>query len=153
MIKIVLIIILSMVAFILVLVGVGFLISSLYFYFLTIVASKTLAALFCGAAFLLIAILLLLIAVLIKSSLFKFKAPKLQAKLKSITDDPAAEALNIVKEYPFRSAFVAVTSGFVLGLCPKLRDSLIEGVTTYMQTGSVADSLKSMKSKEDDASC
>ena len=147
--KVGLMIILSVVALILVLAGVGFFISSLYFYLVNAFHNSAIAASFCGLALLLIAILLLLIVVLIKSSLFKFKAPKLRQKLAEIKNDPSAEALNLVKEYPFRSVFVAIGSGFLLGFCPKLRDGLIDGVATYLNTGSLAESLKSMKSKEE----
>ncbi|MBS0351823.1 MAG: hypothetical protein JSR33_11700 [Proteobacteria bacterium] len=147
MIKIILIVILSIIALILTLVGTGFFISALYFYFLSLVHSKALATLCCGGAFLIIAILLLLLAMVIKSTLFKVKVPKkLQQKYQDVTTDPAGEALNLVQHYPFRTLAAALTSGLVLGFFPKVRDSLIEGISTYLKTGSVADSLKSLKS-------
>ncbi len=148
--KIGLIILFLVVAFIMVLVGVGFFISTLYLYLLALVHSSILATLFCGAAFFVIAILLLLMAVLIKSQLFKIKAPKLKAKIEAVQEDPAGEALNLVHHYPFRSALVAISSGFLLGFFPKLRDKVIDGVVTYAKTGSIAESLKSLKSDEED---
>lgn len=146
--KIILMIALSVVALILIIVGVGFFISSLYLYLVTAFHNTTLATFFCGLAIILLAILLLLVVLLIKSSLLKFKAPKfqqVQEKIEEIKGDP----LHLVQQYPFRSAFIAVASGFVVGFCPKLRDSLIDGVSAYLNTGSVAESLKAMKSKED----
>jgi hypothetical protein len=148
--KIGLIIILSVIALILIIVGVGFFISSLYLYLAAAFNDSKLATFFCGLALLLIAILLLLIAILIKAKLFKFKAPKVKAKLEAIRDNPGAEALHLVQKYPFRSAFVALGSGFLLGFSPKLRDSLIDGAATYLNTGSLAESLKSMKSGVED---
>jgi membrane protein implicated in regulation of membrane protease activity len=147
MIKIILIVILSIIALILTLVGTGFFISALYFYFLSLLHTKTLVALCCGGSFLVIAILLLLFAMIIKSTLFKVKIPKkLQQQYQSVKEDPTGEALNLVKHYPFRTLAAALTSGLILGFFPKVRDSLIEGVSTYLKTGSVADSLKSLKS-------
>jgi hypothetical protein len=151
MIKIILIVILSVVAFVLVLVGVGFFISSLYFYLLNAFHNPAIAASFCGLGLLLLAIFLLLIVLLIKSSLFKWKKPaRLKAQFQAVREDPAGETLQLIKKYPFRSVAAAVASGFALGFFPKLRNSLIDGVATYINTGSLADSLKSMKTTEDD---
>jgi uncharacterized membrane protein YbhN (UPF0104 family) len=148
--KIGLIIILSVIALILIVVGVGFFISSLYLYLAVAFNDSRLAAFFCGLALVLVAILLLLIMLLIKSKLFKFRAPKIEARLEAIRDNPGAEALHLVQKYPYRSAFVALGSGFLLGFSSKLRDSLIDGAATYLNTGSLAESLKSMKSGGED---
>lgn len=146
-------IVFTVVALLLILVGVGFFIASMYFYLLTAFHNPALATFFCGLSLLIIAILLLLIVILIKSTLFKFKGPKLtaavQAKVQAIADDPCAEALHVVQEYPFRSSLIAVGAGFLLGFFPQLRNNLIDGVVTYLKTGSVADSLKTMKSDEE----
>ncbi len=150
MIKLLLIFMLSVLALILVVVSAGFFISSLYLLYLRIFHSGEIAAALCGASLLLLAILLLLGVVLVKSRLSKFKAPKLQQKIQAISENPAEQALEIVKTYPFRSAFTALASGFVLGFCPKLRDHLIDGVSTYIKTGSIADSLKALKTNPDD---
>ncbi len=144
--KIGLIIIFSVIALILIVVGMGFFISSLYLYLAVAFNDSRLATVFCGLALLLIAILLLLIVILIKARLFKFRAPKMEAKLEAIRDNPGAEALHLVQKYPFRSAFVALSSGFLLGFSPTLRDTLIEGAATYLNTGSLAETLKSLKS-------
>jgi hypothetical protein len=148
--KIGLIIVLSVIALVLILVGVGFFISALYLYLLSVFNDPRIATVLCGIAFLLIAILLLLIAILIKSNLFRFKSAKLEAKVKAIKENPGAEALQLVQKHPFSSAFVALGSGFLLGFFPKLRDSLIDGAATYLNTGSLSESLKSLKSKEDE---
>lgn len=148
--KIGLMIILSVVALILIFVGVGFFISSLYLYLVTAFHNTTMAAFFCGLSILLFAILLLLIAILIKSSLFRFKPPKLPSKMAELSDDPGDVALQVVQQYPFRSALVALASGFIVGYFPRLRDSLIDGVSTYLNTGSIAETLKAFKSEEKD---
>lgn len=131
-------------------VSAGFFISSLYLLFLKIFHSGEIAAALSGVSLLLLAILLLLVAVLVKSSLFKFKTPKVQQTIQAISENPAEQTLEIVKTYPFRSAFAALASGFVLGFCPKVRDHLIDGVATYIKTGSIADSLKALKTTADD---
>lgn len=146
--KIGFIIILSVIALALILTGIGFFISSLYLYLETLLHNPILAAIASGFAFLIAAVILFIFVMIIQSTLFKFKQPKF-AKIKAIKDNPS-EAIHLVEEHPFASAFVAVASGFVLGFCPKLRDHIIDGVTTYMKTGSIADSLKSMKSDEND---
>ena len=74
----------------------------------------------------------------------------MEAKLEAIRDNPGAEALHLVQKYPFRSAFVALGSGFLLGFSPTLRDTLIDGAATYLNTGSLAETLKSMKSGGED---
>lgn len=150
--KIIFMILLSVIALILIMVGLGFFISALFLFFVSIVHNSMLAALLCGGAFLVAAILLFLIVILIKSTLFKFKnvsSKKLKEKIEEITEDPADVALHVVKEYPFRSALTALASGFVIGFFPKVRDTLIDGVATYISTGSIPESLKAMKSKED----
>lgn len=145
--KIGLMVILSVIALALILAGLGFFISSLYLYLETVLHNPIFAAIASGLAFLALAILLFLLVLLIKASLFKFHQPKFE-KIKAIKENPGGEALHLIQEHPYGSAFVAVASGFVLGLFPKLRNRLIDGVATYMQTGSVADTLKSMKSDE-----
>lgn len=140
-------IILSAVGLILIGVGVGFVISSLYLYLVTAFHNTTMAAFFCGLTVLLLAILLFLIAILIKTSLFTLKAPKSHSKV--VANDFSGEgALQLIQEYPFRSTLVALASGFLVGLSPKLRNHLIDGAATYLNTGSVAESLKSMKSED-----
>jgi hypothetical protein len=152
LIKVVLIFILLVVALILVVVSAGFFISSLYLVLHKIFHHGEIAAALCGAALLLLALLLLLAAVCVKSSLLKLKAPKLKEKIQEITNNPAEQGLEIVKAYPYRSVFTALASGFVLGFFPKVRDHLIDGVVTYMKTGSIADSLKSLKSDSESQS-
>jgi len=143
-------IILSLIALILIVTGAGFFISSLYLYLAAALQNSAMAAFFSGLAIILLAILLLLIVILIKSSLFKFKTFK-NAKIEIGNNNLSSEeAVNLVKEYPYSSALVALGSGFLLGFCPTLRNSLIDGVSTYMRTGSVADSLKSMKIEENE---
>lgn len=150
MIKLLLIFMLSVVALVLVVVSAGFFISSLYLIFFRIFHSGEIAAALSGASLLLLALLLLLAVVLIKSSMLKFKTPKLKQKIQSIAENPAEQTLEMVKAYPFRSAFAALASGFIIGFCPKVRDHLIDGVATYIKTGSVADSLKALKTTADD---
>jgi hypothetical protein len=153
--KIIFMILLSVIALILIMVGLGFFISALFLFFVSVVHNSMLAALLCGGSFLVAAILLFLIVIIIKSTLFKFKSSKSSKKLKlkekveEIKADPAEAAIHVVQEYPFRSALTALASGFIIGFFPKVRDTLIDGVATYINTGSVADSLKSMKSKEE----
>lgn len=144
-------ILLSVIALVLIMVGLGFFISALFLFFVSIVHNSMLAALLCGGSFLVAAILLFLIVIIIKSTLFKFKASKkLKEKVEEIQEDPADAALHVVQEYPFRSALAAVASGFIIGFFPKVRDTLIDGVATYINTGSISDSLKAMKSKEEE---
>lgn len=140
----------TVVAFIMILVGVGFFISTLYLYLFALVHSSILATIYCGAAFFLVAVLLLLIAVFTKARLFKIKTSKLKAKVAAVTDDPAGAALNLVHQYPFRSAMVAISSGFLLGFFPKLRNKILDSAATYVKTGSIAESLKSLKTDEED---
>jgi len=150
MVKIILILILSVLALMLVLTGMGFLISALYLYLVSIFHNNTLGAVFCGLAIVLLAIVLLLIVLLIKSSLFKFKSPKLNANIKALKQDPGAEAMHLMKEYPFQSAMIGLGAGFLVGFFPKLRNTLIDGITTYLNHGSLSDYLKSLKSKQED---
>jgi hypothetical protein len=151
LIKVILIFILSVLALILVVVSAGFFISSLYLVFHKIFHQGEIAAALSGASMLILALLLLIVIAFIKSSLLKFKAaPKLQQKIENISKNPAEETLNLVKAHPFSSAFTALASGFILGFFPKLRDNLIDGVSTYMKTGSIPDSLKAFKTNPDE---
>lgn len=148
--KIGLIILFSIGAFLLVLISLGFFISTLYLYLLSLVHNSILATILCGAAFLLVAFLFLLLVAIIKSRLFNIKAPKLKSKITAVKSDPAGEALDLVHKHPFGSVLVAVSSGFLLGFFPKLRDKIIDSAATYINTGSIAESLKSLKTDDED---
>ena len=147
-------IILTVAALFLVLVGLGFFISALYLYLLTALHNNSaLATFFTGLAMVVIAILLLLFVLLIKSSLFSsFKLPKKPSKQADSphTGNPVANnALNLLQKYPLQTALFGLASGFLLGFSPKIRNSLIDGAATFLETKSIAESLKAMKSSEE----
>lgn len=140
--RIVLKISLLTVAFVFLLVSVGFFIGALYLYLEAHFHDSVLAAFFCGLAILLFAILLLLIVLVWN------RKKKIEPEHSSdIFSDLPGDVPGWVEKYPWQSIAVGAAAGFLLAFVPRLRNSLIDCVSTYMNGGSLGDCLKQFKSE------
>lgn len=142
--RIVLKISLLIIAFVFFLVSVGFFIGALYLYLEAHFHDPGLGAFFCGLSILLLAILLLLIVLVWKNR------KKIGAESSSdVFSDIPGDVPGLVEKYPWQSIAIGAAAGFLLTFAPRLRNSVIDCVSTYMNGGSLGDCLKQFKSKDD----
>ncbi len=131
MIKIILKIIVIIFALILILIGLGFFVGSLYLYLATIFKNSTMAAFFSGLSMLLLAILLLLIIILFK------RRPKRPRLPQTIDNDNNVDMLNdpigLFKKYPLQTSVAGLVAGFIFGFSPKSRDIMLDTVMSFIR--------------------
>lgn len=127
-------------------IGVGFLISSLYLYLITVLPAHVYAALICGGVFFAIAVILLLIAILIKKNR-KVKIIKSEKQEKSKhSDNPY---LNIIKQYPLQSSLIGLGAGFLMGFSPSIRKFIMDNAADYLNGTSLEEVLEDVEEEEE----
>ncbi len=130
MIKIILKIIVIIFALILILIGLGFFVGSLYLYLATIFKNSTMAAFFSGLTLLLLAILLLLIVVLFKR---RPKRPRLPQTIDDNDVDMPNDPIGLFKKYPLQTSVAGLVAGFIFGFSPKTRDVMLDTVMSFVR--------------------
>lgn len=130
MIKIILKIIVIIFALILILIGLGFFVGSLYLYLATIFKNSTMATFFCGLTMLLLAILLLLIVVLFKR---RPKRPRLPQTIDNDDVDMPNDPIGLFKKYPLQTSVAGLVAGFIFGFSPKTRDVMLDTVMSFVR--------------------
>lgn len=116
--------ILLCIAWILVLLGLGFVIISLYFY-LTTHLGPAASALICGLVVIIIAASLVFLLRIFS----KIKASQTKTKIKSTVPD----VLSLIDKYFGASVLTVATLGFLVGFSKEVRKTLVDGVCVIVK--------------------